>query len=230
MSNQVIIAFIAVVALLFYFFGGGVSDLPEPNTQVQTQTAPAQAPQKQAQKQEVKIEYKGENSPRPPKVQAPPQVPSIDTSMPQTSQIQIQPDKEEVAATTTATHKLVLTRQKQSSPSSAPPQVPTVIKGEINGERFQVIVRNDAPNENLSLTIQNSAGGTANLDLSNVAQILKPGSVADMGNIMMPQTQDISSQDESYIEQTVQANVEASANEAPASLSAPPSPPMPPVN
>lgn len=106
----------------------------------------------------------------------------------------------------------------------SPPQFPTMVGGEINGEKFYLTINEDAKKENMLLSITKN-GGTATVSM-NALQSVAAGQIVNIGNLTPPATLDTGSitKFEQTAQSTITQNINTSQNTQSTSI-APPSPP-----
>ena len=112
----------------------------------------------------------------------------------------------------------------QPSNSMSPPQFPTMVGGEINGEKFYLTLNEDAKKENMVLTI--TKNGTSAMINAASLQSVGAGQMVNIGNLTPPATLD--AQNVTQFEQAAQSTITQSVNTSQNTQStsiAPPSPP-----
>ena len=115
--------------------------------------------------------------------------------------------------------------QKPEKNQFSPPQIPTIIKGEINGERFTLALDHDAKKETLILNVSQN-GVSAYIDASRLGQT-SAGQTVDIGNLTPPTnlTTENSSAFIQSAQSTINSNVTQSQNTQTTTSLAPPTPP-----
>lgn len=115
--------------------------------------------------------------------------------------------------------------QKPEKNQFSPPQIPTIIKGEINGERFTLTLDHDAKKETLILNVSQN-GVSAYIDASRLGQT-SAGQTVDIGNLTPPTnlTTENSSAFTQSAQSTVNSNLTQSQNTQTTTSLAPPAPP-----
>lgn len=115
--------------------------------------------------------------------------------------------------------------QKPEKNQFSPPQIPTIIKGEINGERFTLALDHDAKKETLILNVSQN-GVSAYIDASRLGQT-SAGQTVDIGNLTPPTnlTTENSSAFTQSAQSTVNSNLTQSQNTQTTTSLAPPTPP-----
>lgn len=114
--------------------------------------------------------------------------------------------------------------QKPTQNQFAPPQIPTIVKGEINGEKFSLTLDQEAKKETLILSISQN-GVSAFIDGSQLGQT-SAGQIVDIGNLTPPTnlTTENSTAFSQSAQSTINSNVTQSQNTQTTSF-APPTPP-----
>jgi len=107
----------------------------------------------------------------------------------------------------------------------SPPTLPTMIVGEINGDKFSLGLDNSVKDQDIFLTITKN-GATAVIDFNTIKNT-PSGQMVDIGNINPPQ--DFANSDlTNFTEQTtsnIEQNVQKSENSSNSNFIAPPTPP-----
>jgi hypothetical protein len=119
----------------------------------------------------------------------------------------------------------IKTPQKPKEDKFSPPQFPTLIKGEINGQRFNLIIDTNAKKQDAVLSISTKDGPPAVINLDSIKDA-RPGQTIDIGNIITPDniTQNNVANFEKQAQNTIDNNTQASKNTQNDSV-APPVPP-----
>lgn len=112
----------------------------------------------------------------------------------------------------------------QPSNSMSPPQFPTMVGGEINGEKFYLTINEDAKKESMVLSI--TKNGNSAIVSVDALQSVSAGQMVNLGNLTPPATLDTGSitKFEQTAQSTITQNINTSQNTQSTSI-APPSPP-----
>lgn len=112
----------------------------------------------------------------------------------------------------------------QPSNSMSPPQFPTMVGGEINGEKFYLTINEDAKKESMVLSI--TKNGNSAMVSVDALQSVSAGQMVNLGNLTPPATLDAQSitKFEQTAQSTITQNINTSQNTQSTSI-APPSPP-----
>lgn len=115
--------------------------------------------------------------------------------------------------------------QKPEKNQFSPPQIPTIIRGEINGEKFSLLLEHEAKKETLILSVSQN-GVSAFIDGSKLGQT-SAGQSVDIGNLTPPTqlTNENSSAFTQSAQSTINSNVTQSQNTQTTTSLAPPTPP-----
>lgn len=115
--------------------------------------------------------------------------------------------------------------QKPEKNQFSPPQIPTIIRGEINGEKFSLLLEHEAKKETLILSVSQN-GVSAFIDGSKLGQT-SAGQSVDIGNLTPPTnlTTENSSAFTQSAQSTVNSNLAQSQNTQTTTSLAPPTPP-----
>lgn len=107
----------------------------------------------------------------------------------------------------------------------APPSFPTIVSGELNGNKFHLTIDDNAKKEAMYLTITKNSQ-TAVISVDSL-QDTSGGQIVDIGNLNPPENLDSTSVSEFENEssQIIEQSVETSTNSSDKSSIAPPSPP-----
>lgn len=119
----------------------------------------------------------------------------------------------------------VKTPQKPKVNKLAPPQFPTILKGEINGQKFSLTLPQEAKQQSVVFTItKENHSAVVSLDTIKDAPA---GQIVDIGNLTPPE--DLSNAQEAQnFEQEAQSEIESSAQESQNTQSESIAPPTPP--
>ncbi len=115
--------------------------------------------------------------------------------------------------------------QKIKQNKFSPPQFPTLIKGEINGKKFNLTLNQEAKSQNIIFTIATKGGPPAVVSLDSLKDTT-PGQIVDIGNISPPD--EITKENVTNFETEAQDAVDSSAQESKNTQDdsiAPPTPP-----
>jgi len=119
----------------------------------------------------------------------------------------------------------IKTPKKPKANRLAPPQFPTILRGEINGQKFSLTVPQEAKKQNLVFTItKQNASAVINLD---VIKDVSAGQMVDIGNLNPPQDLSDSKKRQDF-EQEAQSEVESNTQESQNTQSESIAPPTPP--
>ena len=120
------------------------------------------------------------------------------------------------------------TLTKPETNDLAPPQFPTIVKGEINGNKFNLVLPEEAKSQGVVFTLTSTSNGkTAVVDVP-VLQDTIAGTQVDMGNLNPPEEINDENADEfiQTAKSEIEEKVEESKNTTQGTTSiAPPSPP-----